>query len=158
MNAKFLAGLTLAVLLGLAAAAPAADEQKLGVWIVKSGEHTIFAVAIKEAGLVELFRGEESLTVFAPTDAAFDKLGDDKIRAVVKDKDLLKKIVLAHVVKGRLLYAKDLAALDGKDLNGFKVAAGKDGVRIGGAKVTRPDVDCSNGVIHVTDAVLIPAG
>jgi uncharacterized surface protein with fasciclin (FAS1) repeats len=155
VKAQLLAGLALVVLLGLAATTPASDGADLASAIAR--DHTVFAVAVKEAGLFELLQGKGEFTVFAPTDAAFDKLGDDKIRAIVKDKALLKKIVLAHVVNGRQLYTKDLVGLHGRTLNGFPVTATKDGVTIGGAKVIRPDTQCVNGVLHAIDTVLIPA-
>ena len=67
---------------------------------------------------------------------------------------LLKKILLAHVVVGTAVYSKDAGTYDGK-VNGFPVST-KDGVTIGPAKVTKADIKCGNGVIHVIDAVLLP--
>ena len=107
-------------------------------------------------GLAKTLEGKGPFTVFAPTDAAFKKLGDDKIKEVVANKELLTKILLAHVVQGKAVYAKDVVKLDGKEVNGFKIAAGSGGVSIGDAKVTKADLKASNGVIHVIDTVLIP--
>jgi len=148
-----------AVLVGLIAATAtrAADEDaSVADTLVASKEHTALLTALKEAGLFAALGGKGSVTLFAPTDAAFKKLGDDTLMKMAADKDYLKRLVAGHVVTGKALSAKDLAALDGRELNGFKVSA-KDGLKIGDAKVTKRDVRCGNGVVHVIDAVLVPA-
>ena len=156
MTPKLLAGCALALTLAAASATPAADERDVFDTAVALKEHTIFLVALQEAGLTDALRGKGPVTVFAPTDAAFKKLGDETIRALVRDKERLKALAAAHLVRGKQLFAKDLAALAGKAVNGLPVST-KGGLTIGGAKVTKPDLACSNGVIHVIDAVLIPA-
>lgn len=112
--------------------------------------------AVKEAGLVETLSGKGPFTVFAPTNAAFEKLGKEKIEAVLKDKELLKKILLAHVVVGKSVKAADAVKLDGKEVNGFTIKVDGGTVMIGEAKVVKTDIIGSNGVIHVIDTVLIP--
>lgn len=156
MKAKLFAAFACALVLTLSAPTTAADDKDVVDIAVGSKDHTILVTAVKEAGLVEVLKGKGPFTVFAPTDAAFKKLGDDKIKEVVKNKELLKTILLAHVVSGKAVYAKDVVGLDGKEVNGFKVAAGSGGVSIGDAKVTKADIKASNGVIHVIDTVLIP--
>lgn len=153
---KLLSITTLAMLMGLASHSVAADTKTIAETVAESKDHTILLTAVKEAGLVGALGGKGSMTVFAPTDAAFKKLGDDTIKKVVADKELLKKILLAHVITDKAVYAKDVTPLDGKEVNGFKITANKDGVKIGDAKVTTADIKCSNGVIHVIDTVLIP--
>jgi len=155
MKSKLFAGFALALTLVATSASPAADEMDIVDTAVGAKDFTILVTAVKEAGLVETLKGKGPFTVFAPTDAAFKKLGDDKIQALVKDKELLKKILLAHVVVGKAVYAKDVAGLDGKEVNGFKIAT-KDGVKIGDATVTKADIKATNGVIHVIDTVLMP--
>ena len=156
MNAKLLGAGACALLLVVSPPSTAADEKDIVDTVVASKDHTILATAVKEAGLVDVLKGKGPFTVFAPTDAAFKKLGDDKVKEVVKDRELLKSILLAHVVQGKAVYAKDVVGLDGKEVNGFKIAAGSGGVMIGDAKVTKADLKASNGVIHVIDTVLIP--
>jgi len=156
MQAKFFAGCALALTLVYASSAQSADEKDIVGIAVGSKDFTILVTALKEAGLVDTLKGKGPFTVFAPTDAAFKKLGDEKLKAVVADKELLKKILLAHVVVDKAVYAKDVAALNGEEVNGFKIST-KDGVHIGDAKVTKTDIKASNGVIHVIDTVLIPA-
>jgi uncharacterized surface protein with fasciclin (FAS1) repeats len=153
---KLLSITALGLLLGLASHSAAADAKTIAETVTESKDHTILLTAVKEAGLVGVLNGKGPMTVFAPTDAAFKKLGDDTLKKVVADKELLKKILLAHVITDKAVYAKDVIPPDGKDVNGFKITANKDGVKIGDAKVTTADLKCSNGVIHVIDTVLIP--
>jgi len=155
MKAKLFAAAALALTLGLTARATAADEKTIAEVVAGSKDHTILLTAVKEAGLADTLGGKGPFTVFAPTDAAFKKLGDAKIKEVVADKELLKKILMAHVVSGKAVYAKDVPGLNGKEVNGFKIDT-TDGVKIGEAKVTAADVKASNGVVHVIDTVLIP--
>ena len=156
MKAKLLAGFACALVLTVSAPTTAADDKDIVDLAAGSKDHTILVTAVKEAGLVEVLKGKGPFTVFGPTDAAFKKLGEDKLKAVVANKELLKTILLAHVVQGKAVYAKDVAGLDGKEVNGFTVRAGAGGVMIGDAKVTKADLKASNGVIHVIDTVLIP--
>ncbi len=159
MKTKLFAAFALAVT--ATSAASAADEPTIAGAVSKSKDHTVLLAAVKEAGLVDtLSDPKANLTVFGPTDAAFKALGDEKIKAVIADKDLLKKILTSHAVAGTVM-AADVVKLNGqkvKTLSGaeFPIAV-KDGkVMVGNATVTVTDIKCSNGVIHVIDAVLIP--
>jgi uncharacterized surface protein with fasciclin (FAS1) repeats len=156
MQAKFFAASAWALLVVFSAASHAADENDIVDLAAGSREHTILVTAVKEAGLVDMLKGKGPFTLFAPTDAAFTKLGEEKIKALVKDRELLRRILLAHVVPGKALYVKDVIALNGTEVNGFKVAASGKDVTVGGAKVTKADLKASNGVVHVIDAVMIP--
>ena len=155
MKTKLFAA-TFALLLGFTARATAADEKTIAEIVAGSKDHTILLTAVKEAGLADTLAGKGPFTVFAPTDAAFKKLGEEKIKEVVANKELLKKILMAHVVAEKAVYAKDVAGLNGKDVNGFRIDT-TDGVKIGDAKVTAADVKASNGVVHVIDTVLVPS-
>ncbi len=156
MKAKLFTVVACALTLVLAAPTPAADDKDVVDTAAGSKDHTIFVTAVKDAGLVDERKGKGPFTCFAPTDTAFKKLGDDKIKDVIKNKELLKTILLAHVVSAKAIYAKDLAGLNGQEVNGFKVTVSGADVKIGDAKVTKADIKASNGVIHVIDAVLIP--
>lgn len=159
MKAKLFAGAALALLVGFASQTSARDDEKDIVDIaVGSKDHTILVKAVKEAGLVETLKGAGPFTVFAPTDEAFKKLGDEKLAAVVKDKELLKKILTAHVISGKAAMAADAAKMNGKKVNGFEIKAEDGKVMIGEAKVTKADIKAKNGVIHVIDTVLVPTG
>jgi uncharacterized surface protein with fasciclin (FAS1) repeats len=125
---------------------------------VDAGNFKTLATALTEVELVEALQGDGPFTVFAPTDDAFAKLPEGTIESLLKDKETLKKILLYHVVSGKVS-SKEVVKLNkaetlaGKDVK-IKV---KDGsVMINDAKVTGADIMASNGVIHVIDTVLIP--
>ena len=130
---------------------------------VAAGDFTTLVAAVQAAGLVETLSGEDELTVFAPTDAAFaDALEALGLTAdeLLADTDTLTSILTYHVVPGEVL-AADVVALDGQSVatvNGATVDITVDGdtVMVNDATVVTADVDASNGVIHVIDAVLVP--
>jgi uncharacterized surface protein with fasciclin (FAS1) repeats len=151
-----------ATALVVAAGAARADEPKTIAEIVAgSKDHTILLALVKEAGLVDVLKGKGAWTVFAPTDAAFKKIDEETLKKVKGDKELLKKILTAHVVKGTWP-AAEVVKLDGKEvetLQGtrFKITVKDKTVKIGDATVTAVDLKASNGVVHVIDTVLMPA-
>jgi len=125
----------------------------------KSGNFKTLLAAAKAAGLVDALIGKGPLTVFAPTDEAFAKLPEGTVATLLKpeNKEKLANILKYHVVAGRV-YSEDVVNLDSaKTLLGKKVSikVGKN-VRINESKVLATDIDASNGVIHVIDAVLVP--
>ena len=116
--------------------------------------------AVTAAGLVETLKGDGPFTVFAPTDAAFAKLPEGTIEELLKpeNKDKLTSILTYHVVPGKVL-AADVVKLDSaKTVQGAEVAIAVEGqaVKVAGANVTATDIECTNGVIHVIDAVILP--
>lgn len=124
-----------------------------------NGSFKTLVAAIEAAGLVDTLTGAEApFTVFAPTDAAFNKLPAGTVDALLKDIPKLKKILTYHVVSGKVL-AADVAKLKtAKTVEGSDVKIdASNGVKINDAKVATADVAADNGVIHVIDTVLIPA-
>ena len=125
---------------------------------VSAGSFKTLATALTTAGLVDTLKGKGPFTVFAPTDAAFAKLPKGTVEALLKDKKKLTAILTYHVVAGKVL-AKDVVKLKAaKTVNGksVKITAGKAGVTIDNANVVKTDIECTNGVIHVIDSVIIP--
>jgi uncharacterized surface protein with fasciclin (FAS1) repeats len=125
---------------------------------VAAGSFNTLVTAVKAAGLVETLSGDGPFTVFAPTDDAFAKLPEGTVEALLKDKEKLTAILTYHVVAGNVM-AKDVVNLtSAKTVNGqsltIKVEDGT--VMVDGAKVVKTDIVCSNGVIHVIDAVVLP--
>lgn len=132
---------------------------------VNSTEHTTLVAAVKAAGLVETMKGAGPYTVFAPTNAAFDKLPAGTVNTLVmpENKQKLTTILTYHVVPGRLMAAdlKDgqtLTTVEGETLTVHRMG---DTVMLhdtkgGMANVTIPNVVSKNGVTHVIDAVLMP--
>ncbi|NBT04803.1 MAG: fasciclin domain-containing protein [Proteobacteria bacterium] len=125
---------------------------------MQAGSFNTLLGAVKEAGLVEALSGEGALTVFAPTDEAFAKLGEETIRTVLADKALLTKILTYHVVSGRVMAGDVVKLQTAPTLQGQDVRISTiGGVRINDAMVVTPDIEASNGIIHIIDTVLIPA-
>jgi uncharacterized surface protein with fasciclin (FAS1) repeats len=152
---SFVAGATmLAGLLGpsMARAADIVDTA------VAAGSFTTLVTAVKAAGLVHTLKGKGPFTVFAPNDAAFAKLPPGTVESLLKDKAKLAAILKYHVVPGRVK-AADVAgkSLQVKTVQGQTVSVnGNLGVTVNDAHVIQPDIEASNGVIHVIDTVLLP--
>jgi len=133
---------------------------------VAAGDFKTLVAAVQAADLGPTLSGKGPFTVFAPTDAAFGKLPEGTVPALLKDKAKLTAILTYHVVPGRLT-AKDLKARADKDgyvtlktVNGadLKIHFAGSTVHVGDkqAVVTGTDVAAKNGIIHVIDAVLLP--
>ncbi|PSG91209.1 fasciclin [Mesoflavibacter zeaxanthinifaciens subsp. sabulilitoris] len=139
---------------------------------VNSKDHTTLVAAVKAAGLVEVLQSEGPFTVFAPTNAAFDKLPEGTVATLVKpeNKEQLQTILKYHVVSGKWnakAFAKLIKKGDGKAMiktvSGGTLTVWTKGNDVyvtdengNSAKVTIADVNQSNGVIHVVDTVLLP--
>jgi uncharacterized surface protein with fasciclin (FAS1) repeats len=139
---------------------------------VNSADHTTLVAAVKAAGLVETLKGKGPFTVFAPVNAAFDKLPAGAVDTLLKpeNKGMLTNILTYHVLAGRFdssALAKKIKAGNGKAwlkaVNGGTLTAWMDGNSIvltdekgGQSRVTIANVYQSNGVIHVVDSVLLP--
>jgi uncharacterized surface protein with fasciclin (FAS1) repeats len=124
---------------------------------VSAGSFKTLATALKSAGLIETLKGQGPFTVFAPTDEAFAKLPAGTVEALLQDKDRLTAILTYHVVPGNVKAADVVNLKSAKTVEGQTVAIDStDGVKINNAKVVKADIDCSNGVIHVIDTVLLP--
>ena len=124
---------------------------------VAAGSFNTLATALKQAGLIETLKGEGPFTVFAPTDAAFEKIPAEQLQAILADKELLTSILTYHVVAGKVK-AKDVVKLNSAtSLEGSSLkVSSADGVQINNANVIKTDIITSNGVIHVIDSVLVP--
>jgi len=127
---------------------------------VAAGDFKTLATALQAAGLVETLKGAGPFTVFAPTDEAFAKLPAGTVEDLLKpeNKQKLVSILTYHVVAGDVM-AKDVVKLsEAKTVNGKEVKIMVQGgkVMVDGANVTKTDIKCSNGVIHVIDSVLLP--
>ena len=128
---------------------------------VAAGSFKTLAAAVTAAGLVDTLKGAGPFTVFAPTDAAFAKLPAGTVEALLADIPKLTSILTYHVVAGKVL-AADVVKLDGKSATtvqgGTVAVTTAGGVKLNGtANVTQTDIECTNGVIHVIDAVILPA-
>ncbi len=139
------------------AAAKAAIKVDVVDTAVAAGNFKTLATALQAAALIEALKGPGPFTVFAPTDEAFAKIPAATLTALLADKKKLTKVLQAHVVPGKVM-AADVKTMKAKTLGGADIdVVVKDGkVTFGGANVTATDIDCTNGVIHVIDTVVMP--
>ena len=147
---------------GLVAVAQEAKTADKTIVEIAAGnkDFSTLVAAVKAAGLVDTLSGKDSFTVFAPTNAAFDKLPKGTVEDLLKpeNKKKLVAVLTYHVVAGKVM-AADVVKLDkAKTVQGqeVKIVAGKDGVKVDNATVVKTDIVAKNGVIHVIDTVLIP--
>jgi len=139
-------------------AAAEKEEKDIVQTASDDGQFKTLACALEAAGLVETLKGDGPFTVFAPTDEAINKVPKEKLEALLKDKEALKAVLTYHVVSGKVM-AADVVKLDSaKTVQGKSLTIeAKDGkVKINDANVTKTDIECKNGVIHVIDTVLLP--
>jgi uncharacterized surface protein with fasciclin (FAS1) repeats len=148
----------------VAVGAPAASstrtaaQKNLVQTAAAAGQFKTLVSLVKQAGLARTLSGKARFTVFAPTDAAFAKVPKATLQQLAADKAKLRAVLLYHVVGGRLTAAKVAKLRSAKTLNGATVRIRVNGgmVYVNGARVIKPNVSASNGVIHVVNRVLIP--
>ncbi len=129
---------------------------------VAAGSFKTLVAAVTAAGLAATLKGPGPFTVFAPSDDAFAKLPAGTVETLVKpeSKDKLTAILMLHVLPGKVMAAD----VTGKKMTPASAGGemlhvdGTNGVVVNGAHLTKADIVCSNGVIHVIDTVLLPAG
>jgi len=125
---------------------------------VAAGSFKTLAKLLADADLVGVMKGPGPFTVFAPTDDAFAKVPKDVLDGLAKDKAKLQAVLEYHVLTSRwttddIKLVKQTGTAQGKP-----VAFGSSGttLTVNNAKIVKPNVYCSNGMIHVIDAVLLP--
>jgi uncharacterized surface protein with fasciclin (FAS1) repeats len=161
MKLKILAvGILLVFLSTTALIAGSHSKKDIVDTAVSAGSFKTLVAAVTAADLAETLKGEGPFTVFAPTDDAFAKLPAGTVEDLLKpeNKDKLKAILTYHVVSGKVM-AKDVMTLkEAKTVNGgmVMISMEADTVMVDNAKVVHADVECSNGVIHVIDTVIMP--
>ena len=124
---------------------------------VGAGTFTTLVAAVEAAGLVETLKGEGPFTVFAPTDEAFAALPEGTVEALLADPEALAAILTYHVVAGKVMSTDLSDGMMAATVNGAEITIGTmNGVTVNGANVVTADIEASNGVIHVIDAVILP--
>lgn len=124
-----------------------------------AGDFGTLLAAATAAGLVETLKGDGPFTIFAPTDAAFAALPEGTVEDLLKpeNKETLAGILAYHVVAGKVMSTDLTDDMEAATVNGDTVMINLDnGVMVGGANVTAADIEATNGVIHVIDAVIMP--
>ncbi|KGK99706.1 beta-Ig-H3/fasciclin [Methanococcoides methylutens] len=136
----------------------AEEEMDIVDTAIDAGSFTTLVQAVQAAGLEETLRSEGPFTVFAPTDEAFAALPEGTLDALLADEEALAGVLTYHVVAGEYM-AADVVTMDSAEtVQGSEITftVTDDGVMVNDATVVITDIEASNGVIHVIDAVLIP--
>ncbi|MFT5797456.1 MAG: putative surface protein with fasciclin (FAS1) repeats [Candidatus Azotimanducaceae bacterium] len=126
---------------------------------VGAGSFTTLVAAVQAAGLVDTLKGEGPFTVFAPTDEAFAALPEGTVATLLlpENKDQLISILTYHVVSGKVMSGDLSNGMTAATVQGGDVTIMTEGgVTVNGANVISADIEASNGVIHVIDAVILP--
>ena len=135
------------------------EETRTIVEIASANENfSTLVTAVVEAGLVETLSSEGPFTVFAPTNAAFEKLPSGVLEDLLKDKAALAEVLTYHVVAGKVM-ASDVVGLESATTvqgSVVQISVENGSVMINDANVIQTDIEASNGVIHVIDTVIIP--
>lgn len=126
---------------------------------VEAGTFSTLVAAVQAAGLVETLKSEGPFTVFAPTDEAFAALPEGTVENLLKpeNKDMLTAILTYHVVAGKVMSTDLTNNMMAATVEGSEVTIMTEGgVMVDKANVVAADIEASNGVIHVIDAVILP--
>lgn len=141
--------------------AKAAASKDIVDTAVAAGSFKTLAAALTAAELVDTLKGDGPFTVFAPTDEAFAKLPKGTVEELLKPENKAKLVAVLtyHVVPGKVQAADVVKLKEAKTVQGSAVKIKVDGgkVKVDGANVVKTDIGCKNGVIHVIDAVILPA-
>ena len=155
---SFIALTTATLMAPFALPAFAADKDIVDTAVAAGNFNTLVA-AVKAAGLVDTLKGKGPFTVFAPTDAAFAALPAGTVDDLLKpeNKDKLVAVLTYHVVPGKVMSTDLKEGMKAKTVQGGEVTITLDGgPKVDGAVISKPDIETSNGVIHVIDQVILP--
>ena len=152
--------MTLLLTLSISGAAFGQSKKDIVDTAVAAGNFKTLAAALQAAGLVDTLKGPGPFTVFAPTDEAFAKLPAGTVEDLLKpeNKQKLTSILTYHVVAGKVMASQVVKLHEAKTVNGQDVKIMVDGGKVmaDNANVVQTDIQCTNGVIHVIDTVLLP--
>jgi len=153
--------LTVAMITGASTLSAQQVKKDIVDTAVSNGSFKTLAAALTAADLTDSLKSEGPFTVFAPTDAAFNKLPHGTVEELLKpeNKNRLIAMLTYHVVPGNVTAKQVLEMTGAKTLNGQCIDIAVNGrmVKVDDAKVSKTDVACSNGVIHIIDTVMLPA-
>ena len=158
MRKLFAATAALAVAALLVATPARAAEKDIVDTAVAAGNFKTLAKLLTDAGLVDTLKGAGPFTVFAPTDEAFAKVPKATLEALAADKAKLRAVLTYHVVPGKVMAADVVKLTEAKTVQGqmVRISAAGGKVKVNDANVIKTDILCTNGVIHVIDAVILP--
>ena len=124
---------------------------------ISAGNFKIFINVIQEAGLFDTLSTDGPYTIFAPNDEAFSKLPAGTLENLIHDKEKLTDILTYHVIPNKVMASQVSNLKTANTINGKKLTIKKSSdLKIDSAKVIKTNINCTNGVIHVIDEVLLP--
>jgi uncharacterized surface protein with fasciclin (FAS1) repeats len=155
---RILAVIAATSVLAVPATASAAPSKNIVETAAAAPQFSTLVSLVKRADLVNALSGERKLTVFAPTNSAFDKVPKETLDALLEDKQLLRKVLLYHVVAGKVPAKKVVKREGAETLTGARVTFEVKGMNayVNDARVITPDIRASNGIVHAINRVLIP--
>jgi uncharacterized surface protein with fasciclin (FAS1) repeats len=159
MSKRIIAVLAVVVALALPLSATAAAPSKNIVETAAgSKQFSTLVSLVKKAGLVKTLSGKTNYTVFAPTNAAFAKVPKKTLNMLLEDKSMLRKVLLYHVLPGKVPASKVVSMKSAKTAEGASVQFSVRGksAYVNESKIVKTDIECTNGIIHVINTVLIP--
>ena len=141
-----------------ASSASAAPSKNIVETAAGAPQFSTLVSLVKKAGLVGVLSGKTDYTVFAPTNAAFAKVPKKTLNELASNKAMLKKVLLYHVLPGKVPASKVLKTESAKTAEGSKVTFSVRGKNafVNESKITKTDIRCSNGIVHAINAVLLP--
>jgi len=141
-----------------ASSASAAPTKNIVETAAGAPQFSTLVSLVKKAGLVGVLSGKTNYTVFAPTNAAFKKVPKKTLNQLAANKAMLKKVLLYHVLPGKVPASKVLKMKSAKTAEGSKVTFSVRGKNafVNEAKIVKTDIRCSNGIVHAINAVLLP--
>lgn len=135
------------------------DDHDIVTIASETDQLSTLVTAVQAAGLVETLQSEGPFTVFAPTNEAFAALPDGTLESLLEEenRDQLVKILTYHVVPGKVMSTDLQDRMMAETVEGSSVTIDlSDGVSVDNANVVTADVEASNGVVHIIDAVILP--
>jgi uncharacterized surface protein with fasciclin (FAS1) repeats len=141
-----------------ASSASAAPSKNIVETAAGAPQFSTLVSLVKKAGLVGVLSGKTNYTVFAPTNAAFNKVPKKTLNELASDKAMLKKVLLYHVLPGKVPASKVLKTKSATTAEGSKVTFSVRGKNafVNNSRITKTDIRCSNGIVHAINAVLLP--
>ena len=139
---------------------PPEDLKDIADTAIADGRFTTLVAAMQAAGQDDTLKGTGPYTLFAPTDNAFAALPPGTVETLLNDITTLQDILLYHLVSGKLMAADIIKLTSATTVSGksLTIAVTDNAIMVNNAKIIEADIECSNGVIHVIDTVLMPPG
>lgn len=152
---------TAQVVQGESGASMVGDEAEVDIvdTIIAKGTFNTLVTAIQEAGLTDTLKGPGPFTVFAPTDEAFARIPQANLDALLNNTTELTDVLMYHIARGELT-SENLTSQDSLETMGgqnLTITTNGNVIMVNNANVIEADIEATNGVVHVVDAVLTPA-